>query len=36
MVTGCLYLNTRVTGLSVELARVETELVLLLERMPIQ
>ena len=36
MVTGFLYLNASVTDLSVALARVETELALLLERVPIQ
>ena len=36
MVTGFLYLNTRVTDLSVALARVETELALLIESLPIQ
>ena len=36
MVTGFLYLNASLTDLSVALARVETELALLLERVPIQ
>ena len=36
IVTGFLYLDARVTDLSVTLARVETELALLIERIPIQ
>ena len=36
MVAGLLHLNTRITDLSVALARVEADLALLIERIPIQ